>query len=131
MKCSTIQSALIATALLLCAGLSLADTGKSAAVGETKAMSEPKPAAIRAKAAKPTKLVDINSASKKELIALPGISEADADKIIAGRPYLTKAHLATKNIITRGAYEGIRMRVIAKQNKATAAKLNAMEKKGH
>ena len=134
MKRSIIQSALIAVALLLSASLSLAGESKPATGAETKAISGVKTkekSAKAVKAAKKVKLVDINSASKAELKKLPGISDAEADKIIAGRPYLTKAHLVTHNIISRGEYEKLAGMVIAKQNQATAAKLKEMEKKGH
>ena len=84
-----------------------------------------------AKAAGKIKLVDINSASKAELKPVPGVSDQYADKIIAGRPYLSKADLATRKVIPAGPYQRIRSRVIAKPNEATAAKLSEMQKKGH
>src|SRR6266496_2801000 len=110
---SIIPSALVAAALLLCASLSLAAETKPGAPGETKASSGAKTTgksakAKDAKAAAKVKVVDINSASKVQLKELPGIGDAEADKIIAGRPYLTKAHLATHNILPHGVYENIK-----------------------
>ena len=127
MKYNIIQSALLAAALLFPAGLALAAVDKAPAAGETKAISKAKAAdkdakAKKAKAAAKVKLVDINSAGKKELMTLPGISDADADKIVAGRPYLSKANLVTRNIVARGVYENLKARVVAKQKPDPAAK---------
>ena len=126
MKHSIIQSVLLAAALLLSAQVSLAADSKPAA-GEAKATNAPKTtqAATKTKAEKAAakvKLVDINSASKKELMTLPGISDAEADKIIAGRPYLSKAKLVTKNIISGAAYANLKGLVIAKQKPDALAK---------
>jgi competence protein ComEA len=120
MKRSIIQSALIAAALLLSASVSLAVENKPGTTGETKTIGAPKATEKSAKtkdakAAAKVKLVDINSAGKKELKMLPGISDTEADKIIAGRPYLTKAHLVTHDILPRGVYENLKALVIAKQ----------------
>lgn len=125
MKRSIIQSALIAAALLLSASLSVAAEDKQGTPAEKKAISGSKTTEKSVKAVKEAtkvKLVDINNASKAELKKLPGISDTDADKIIAGRPYLTKAHLVTKNILPRGVYENIRALVIAKQKPEYLAK---------
>jgi DNA uptake protein ComE-like DNA-binding protein len=57
------------------------------------------------------KPVEINSASRQELMKLPGINAALADKIIAGRPYLSKSKLVTQNVIPAMTYQAIRGRI--------------------
>ena len=59
--------------------------------------------------------LDINTATKKQLSALPGIGDARSDAIIKGRPYKGKDELVQKNIIPDSVYQGIKDKIIAKQ----------------
>jgi DNA uptake protein ComE-like DNA-binding protein len=59
------------------------------------------------------KQIDINSASREQLKTLPGIGEAEAGKIIAGRPYNTKADLVGRKVLPEGLYISIRYRIKA------------------
>jgi len=121
MKRSIIQSALIAAVLLLSASLSLAVENNPGTATETKTIGKAKVTndkaakATKAKAAAKVKLVDINRAGKAELKTLPGIGDAEADKIIAGRPYLSKANLVTHKILPEGVYLTLKARIIARQ----------------
>ena len=62
--------------------------------------------------------VDLNSASRKELMTLPGIGAAEAGGIIANRPYLTKTDLVAKNVLPIGPYLSLKPLVVAMPPKA-------------
>ena len=74
------------------------------------------PATSQAKASPaPAKLVDINSASRAQLKTLPGIGDAEADRIIAARPYPSKAKLGADKVVSDETYLAIKGRIVAVQ----------------
>jgi DNA uptake protein ComE-like DNA-binding protein len=54
-----------------------------------------------------SKAVDVNSASRDQLMALPGMSATAADRVIAGRPYDRVDDLLTRHIIVKSEYDRI------------------------
>ena len=88
------------------------------APAKTEAKKEAAPAKTEAKKAE---LMDINSASEKDLATLKGIGEARSKAIVKGRPYKGKDELVQKKILTQSVYDGIKDQIIAKQDTATKA----------
>ena len=71
------------------------------------------PAAAAAK----VELIDINAATETQLKTLPGIGDAYAKKIIAGRPYARKDQLKAKDVIPAATYDKIQGQIVATQKK--------------
>ena len=59
------------------------------------------------------KAVNINKASREDLLSLPGINEHEADRIIAARPFDDAHDLVSRHIVSEGEYDKISDRVIA------------------
>ncbi len=121
-------TALLSAALLAMAGAAFAQKAETpkatpaapvlapAAMAPTT-KAEPAPAA---KAEAKKEPLDINSATKDELKALPGIGDVYADKIIKGRGkagYSGKDDLLKKKILNEKTYDGVKEMIIAKQAK--------------
>lgn len=75
----------------------LKDDAKAVAQGVREGLTRPT-------ADKP---VDLNSASKSQLLGLPGLDGATADRIIANRPYSSEHELLEKHVVSRDEYNKI------------------------
>jgi DNA uptake protein ComE-like DNA-binding protein len=89
-----------------------------AAVIAVPAMAAPSasgaPAPADTRAALPVQhYIDLNSASRKELMTLPGVDAALAGRIIASRPYLSKTDLVTKDVLPVGPFLSLKHLVVA------------------
>jgi len=126
-----VKTALVAVSLVVSAGLGFAadvkapapdvkGAAQSAVEGVKADVKAPAVAGkdtAKAKAAAKAKTVDINTATEAELKAVPGIGDAYAAKIIAGRPYANKTQLKSRKIVPAVPYEQVKDQLIAKQPK--------------
>lgn len=130
----------ISTLLMACAVAAIASPATAAApvaspalaTSAASASGSPHSMGLRADPRKPqpgpTWLVDINSASLKDLKTLPGIGDPEADRIIANRPYLTKTELVSKNVLPMGSYLSLKKKIVAMQKFKPAAQAPAKAK---
>jgi competence protein ComEA len=73
-----------------------------------------KPAAAPQAATAPkAAMVDINSATASDLKGLPGVTDADAAKIVQGRPYKDPSDLVSKKIMSDAEFGKIKDRLVA------------------
>jgi hypothetical protein len=61
------------------------------------------------------KPLDLNAATKEQLVSLPGVSAIEADRIIAGRPYGEPGELVTRHLMTKSEYDKIAGRITARK----------------
>ena len=60
------------------------------------------------------KPLDLNHASKDQLLSLPGMSSEAADRVIADRPYSSAHELVSRRVIPEQEYAKIKDQVTAK-----------------
>ena len=106
-----LRSLVAAVAALVFAGSTALAQAKPAVVKTPV----PKAAAAAPATAPAGDLIDINTATKDQLMAAKGIGTAYADKIIKGRPFKSKDELWRKKIMSKGAYDKLKDQIIAKQ----------------
>ena len=119
----------LATALLIAASGAAFAQKQDAPKPAAAPVAAPAAKAAAAPAAEAKKeLMDVNSATEKELASLPKIGEARAKAIVKGRPYSGKDDLINKKVIPQDAYDAIKDSIIAKQPKKDEAKKTEVKK---
>ena len=117
---SGIRSILIASSLALGIGLAPVAQAETPSPAPAKATTAPTPSShtksTSAKSSKPAH-IDLNSASREQLMTLPGIDEMTADKIVQARPFKSKDELRSKGIVTKAEYDKLASHVTTKSSK--------------
>ncbi len=76
---------------------------------DAKAMAE----GVKEGMGRDNKAININKASREDLLTLPELTEHEADRIIAERPFDNAHDLVSRHVIPESEYDKIRDRVIA------------------
>ena len=105
------RTAVVAFTLALVFGNTLAAQAKPRS---DTAQAKPK---MVTSAAPKAEMLDINTATREQLVALPAIGAEYADKIIQGRPYASKNQLASKKVVPASVYAKIKTMIIASKPK--------------
>ena len=123
---TTALSALALLGMLATTGLAAQSTPAAAKPASSQQPATRPPATAPATvAAKPTtamatkhahELVELNTATRDQLVALPGIGETYADAIIKARPFTSTSQLVSKKVLPEAAYKKVRSMVIAKHS---------------
>ena len=82
-----------------------------------------------APAAPASSLIDLNNASRDDLMTLEGIGEVRADAIIRSRPLRAKTDLVERRLIPEALYEKISDKVMARPPPAPAPARPAPQKR--
>ncbi|MGA9529270.1 MAG: helix-hairpin-helix domain-containing protein [Terriglobales bacterium] len=61
------------------------------------------------------KPLDLNTATREQLVSLPGMTNAEADRVIANRPYNDPDELVTRKVVSRSEYDKISDRITARK----------------
>jgi competence protein ComEA len=115
-----LAASLASLGLALSAGSALAQKAETPKTDAKKTEAPAKKADTKAAEAPKGELMDINSASEKELATLKGIGDVRAKAIVKHRPYKGKDELVQKKVIPENVYNDIKDQIIAKQDMAKA-----------
>ena len=85
--------------------------GLALALGATDVLGQSRPAPAAPAA---SSLIDLNNASRDDLMTLDGIGEVRADAIIRARPFKAKTELVERRLIPESLYEKIADKVMAR-----------------
>lgn len=115
--------------LILAATLGYAQSSAASSSSQTSTTASKKTTKQKTATSRSAK-VDINTATKDQLDALPGLGDALSQKIIDGRPYNAKNDLVRRKIIPQSTYDQIKDQIIAHRGgKSSAAKKSTTSSK--
>lgn len=107
--------ALLGTATLNAQAAAQQPASKPAAAPMATKQAPAAKATVKQASHKAEEALDLNTATRDQLVALPGIGTTYADAIIKNRPYKAKNELVSRKIIPSAAYKKIQSKVIAHQ----------------
>src|SRR3954471_437241 len=115
-----LAASLASLGLALSAGSALAQKAETPKTEAPAKKADTKAADTKKAEAPKGELMDINSASEKDLATLKGIGDVRAKAIVKHRPYKGKDELVQKKVIPENVYNDIKDQIIAKQDMAKA-----------